>query len=466
MKGINRILVVAGIIALILALVVIPPIARGYWDLGQAESLRLSSPGQAAARYKSAALLLPWRDDLWEQAGLMALTDDDPDLALQLFDRSSELSAKGSMAQGDALYRTGKVDSALLLWEKLRDEGSASAQLLNRIGHVYYEQHRFEEASEAFLSSVKLDDTDSDSYYMLGLLLATQSPQEAVKALIKAGQLDPKLDPVVQSLRAGLNAASLLSDKSAQLTSAGRTLAGAGSLLLAREALENAIKSDPQYAPAWAWLGYVKQSFQEDGLAELDRALQLDRNSAEIRSLRAVYFLRENNFEKAKAEFEEAARLDPQNADWQIALGDLTARTGDIQKGLEYYQHAVELSPNKADYWRAMANFIIDYNGSIQEIGLPAALKARALAPDDPQNSITLGRVFYSLGELDAAEKIWTDVLQKNPDLPSIHLYLGVLYLQEGNSELAYQHLLQTVNLDENGPYGSQASRMLDQYFP
>ena len=348
----------------------------------------------------------------------------------------------------------------------MRNDGLGSAQLYNRLGHVYYQQGRYEEAGESFSIATRLNDLDADSFYMLGLLLSAQSPQNALSPLIRAGQLDPALDPVIQVLRRGLNIALLSSDKAAQLTGAGRTLIAVGAWSLAREAFLNATEADSRYAPAWAWMGQVKQAFQEGGLPELDRALELDKNSVEIRGLRAVYFMRENRFNEARVEFEEAARLEPMNPEWQVALGDVIARTGDVPVGLEHYQAAIDLSPRKADYWRALANFTVDYNYNVKDIGFPAALQARALAPEDHQNNITMGRVYFALGDLDAAKEIWEDVLQTNPETPAVYLYLGVLFLQQGNSKSAYDNLVQAVNLDPSGPYGAQAGRMLDQYFP
>jgi tetratricopeptide (TPR) repeat protein len=438
----------------------------GYLNLSQAEELASTDPGLAALKYETAAKLLLWREDLWEQAGLMALSNENPEMSRYYLERSPGLSPTGRLALGDAYYRLGETESALEQWEELRNDSLGSAQLYNRLGHVYYQQGRYEQAGEAFLIATSLDDLDADSFYMLGLLLSAQSPEDALSPLIRAGQLDPALDPVIQVLRRGLNIALLSTGRASQLTGAGRTLIAVGAWSLAREAFFNATEADPRYAPAWAWLGQVKQVFQEGGLPELDQALELDRKSAEIRGLRAVYFMRENRFDEAKVEFEEAARLEPLNPDWQVALGDVIARTGDVPSGLEHYQAAIDLSPRKAEYWRALANFTVDYNYNVKDIGFPAALQARALAPDDLQNDITLGRVYFALGDLEAAQEIWEIALETDPENPAILLYLGVLFLQQGNSKSAYDHLVQAVNLDPSGPYGAQAGRMLDQYFP
>ena len=462
----RRFLSFSAILVLLLALVLVPPVLTGILNLSQAEGLSITEPGRAALKYETAAKLLPWREDLWEQAGLLALADENPELAYFYLEHSPGLNPTGRLALGDAYYRLGEVESALEQWEGLRNDGLGSAQLYNRLGHVYYQQGRYEEAGESFSTATRLDDLDADSFYMLGLLLSAQSPQNALSPLIRAGQLDPALDPVIQVLRRGLNIALLSSDKAAQLTGAGRTLIAVGAWSLAREAFLNATEADSRYAPAWAWMGQVKQAFQEGGLPELDRALELDENSAEIRGLRGVFFLRENHFGEALVEFEEASRLEPMNPDWQVALGDVIARTGDVPVGLEHYQAAIDLSPRKADYWRALANFTVDYNYNVKDIGFPAALQARALAPEDHQNNITMGRIYFALGDLDAAKEIWEDVLQTNPETPAVYLYLGVLFLQQGNSKSAYDNLVQAVNLDPSGPYGAQAGRMLDQYFP
>jgi tetratricopeptide (TPR) repeat protein len=466
MNKFRRIVIFPAILVLLLALVLIPPVLTGFLNLSQAEGLASTDPGRAALKYETASKLLPWRGDLLEQAGLMALAGENPELALKYFEDSPGLTPIGRLAMGDAYYRLGEVESALELWEGLRTDGFGSAQLYNRLGHVYYQQGRYEEAGEAFSIATSLDDLDADSHYMLGLLLAAQSPKDALTPLIRAGQLDPSLDPVMQVMRRGLNIALLSPGKAAQLTGAGRTLIAVGAWSLAREAFVNAIEADTKYAPAWAWLGQVKQVFQEGGLSELDQALELDPKSAEIRGLRGVYFLRENLFDEARVEFEVAAGLEPVNPDWQVALGDAIARTGDVPLGLGHYQAAIKLSPRKADYWRALANFTVDYNYNVNEIGFPAALQARALAPDDNQNNITLGRVYFALGDLDVARELWEDVLKSIPETPAAHLYLGVLFLQQGNSKSAYENLVQAVNLDPGGPYGSQAGRMLDQYFP
>jgi len=466
MKNFHRVLIPVLILLLLLALALTPPLLAGVLDLQQADALRAASPAQAAQMYESAAQHLPWRADLWEKAGLAALAGRNPDLAVRLLKKAPGLSATGRLALGDALFRAGNKPAALEQWERLRVDGLGSAPLYNRLGHAYLELGNYDSAIEAFDLAQKLDARDADSRYMLGLLLATRNPQEALQPLLQSARLNPALDATVQDLRHGLNVALLSASAAAQLTGAGKALVALNAWTLGKEAFSNAIKADPRYALGWAWLGEAEQMLKEDGLPELDRSLALDPDSAEIHGLRAVYWMRADDFQKARDEFQSAADLEPSNPGWQVSLGDAIARTGDVPGGLEHYQRAVELSPRDASFWRLLANFTVDYNYGVKEAGFPAALQARALAPDDPQNTVTLGRVYFASGDLASAEAFWLKALGTEPDLPAAHLYLAVLYLQKGNNSAAYPHLIQARDLDPTGPYGAQAQRMIDQYFP
>jgi hypothetical protein len=45
-------------------------------------------------------------------------------------------------------------------------------------------------------------------------------------------------------------------------------------------------------------------------------------------------------------------------------------------------------------------------------------------------------------------------------------LHLGLVYLQSGVQPSAYSYLILARTFDPNGPYGWQAERLLEQYFP
>ncbi len=56
--------------------------------------------------------------------------------------------------------------------------------------------------------------------------------------------------------------------------------------------------------------------------------------------------------------------------------------------------------------------------------------------------------------------------LELDPTQAAPALHLGILYLQTGNHAAAYSYLNQAKTFDPDGPYGWQAKRLLEQYFP
>jgi len=88
------------------------------------------------------------------------------------------------------------------------------------------------------------------------------------------------------------------------------------------------------------------------------------------------------------------------------------------------------------------------------------------LAPDEAASYDLLGWLYLSSGLLTEAETSLQRALDMDPNFPSAHLHLAMLYLQRGNYSSAYEHLLLVRSLDPNGLDGQLAGKMLAQYFP
>jgi tetratricopeptide (TPR) repeat protein len=258
----------------------------------------------------------------------------------------------------------------------------------------------------------------------------------------------------------------LVPDQSGQLAGAGRALLAVGALDLAQEALEKSVEFNAKNAQAWAWLGTVRDVKGENGLPEMQKALALDARSSEVFALLGSHWLRFGNEQKALAAFSSAAAFEPENPGWQAAWADALARTGKVPEAVLRYQAAINLARNDPTYWRMLANFCIDYNYDISGIGLPAALKAMALAPKDVQNWVTLGRTYSSTGYQNLARDKWLGAIKIDSNNVPAHLYLGIYFLQQGDDNQSYLHLMQASELDPQGPYGEQARRMIARYFP
>ncbi len=451
----------------LLAAVGLPIVASGYSDLRRAETAQVSGDRAGAAKaYQSAAQRLPWRNDLWEQAGRSALLAGQPEQAIQFLQKVKQLSVEGRLALGDAYVQTGKLDQALTIYQALLAENGASAETYARIAGVYRTRGDVDAERTALQNELLLSADNAAAQYRLGLLLSLVNINSAMTHLQLASRLDPEYASVFQTLRITLTLADLEPTETGRLVTLGRGLALVDEWQLAARAFESAAGAEAGNAQAWAWLGEAKQHLGQDGRGDLDKALSLDGNSVVVRGLRGLYWKRQGNDRQALLEYQAAAALEPDNPAWKASLGETYARLGDLVSALAAYQRATEVAPQESTYWRLLAVFCSQYGVQVREIGLPAAQKSVDLSPDDPLALDALGTAQLSLGEFYTAGQTLLKALDKMPDFASARLHLAMVYLQTGDRSSAYDQLLRVQKLDPQGAAGQQATQMLQQYFP
>jgi tetratricopeptide (TPR) repeat protein len=76
-----------------------------------------------------------------------------------------------------------------------------------------------------------------------------------------------------------------------------------------------------------------------------------------------------------------------------------------------------------------------------------------------------LGQILVELGDYYSADRFFWRAIQSNPDYAPVYLHRGVMYLDEGDRENAYQSLRRVLDLAAVQPEGQQAQRLLDKYF-
>jgi tetratricopeptide (TPR) repeat protein len=451
------------VLFLLLLSILVPVVSSGYFELGKVSTA--SSYTEMAEHYGSAARRMPWRADLYELAGhayYHAKEYSLADAAYQQAFQHNVLSPEGWVAWGDVNYLNADSERASEVWAQALEQEDPSDQLYSRLSQIYNENADYPKAAQYLQKYVSMHSDGASEHYRLGLLLALSDPNKALLELTSASQLDPQLDPAVQTLRAALNLASLNASPSERFVIIGRGLGLVEEWPLAHAAFDEALKADAKNADAWAWLGEANQQLGslEGGSEELDQALTLNPNSSTVRGLRGLYFQRVGNFREALTEFQSAAKLEPDNPAWQVSIGEAHSKLGDLIRALESYQAATSLAPDNASYWRLLAIFCAQNNVNIKDVGVPAAQKAVILANDSTSLDV-LGWLLLLDARYEEAERTLMRALELDSQNASVYLHLGMLYLQKDNRVSAYDHLIKARDLGN-----PEAEALLNLYFP
>ena len=453
---------VISILLLLVLAIFVPLVVSGYSEWKKASISK--SYEEAGNHYKNAAQRIPWHADLYELAGheyYYAKEYPQADAVYQKAFQRGSLSPVGWVAWGDVLYLNGDTGHATQVWERGLAQKNPSENLYSRLAKVYKEQGNYSKAAEYLQKYVAFHSDDAAAHYRLGLLLALTDPKSALSELISASELDPQLDPAVETLHSALNAALQNDTPSERFVLTGRGLGLIQEWEMARIAFESAIQADDKNAEAWAWLGEAKQQANEDGTTELERAFQLNPNSSTVRGLRGLYFQRTSNFRSALTEFQTAALLDAKNPAWQVSIGETYSKLGDLIRALQAYQTATTLAPNDPSYWRLLALFCGQNNVNIKDVGIPAAEKAVILVNDDSASQDLLGWLLLLDKRYPETERILKQSLELDSKNASAHLHLGMLYLEKNQRDLAFTQFVSARDLGSN-----EAQLILNQYFP
>jgi adenylate cyclase len=198
---------------------------------------------------------------------------------------------------------------------------------------------------------------------------------------------------------------------------------------ISRDCLEEAAKTDPSYADAWAWLALV---YVDEHLFHysprpnsLERAVDVARRSIALDSsnqmgnwflARALFFQRE--FDQCLRQAEHAVGLNPNNTAVLAGASVYISYSGQWDRGKELNDRALALNPNPP-WWYYAPPFMYHFRSGDDQQALTAALKMRAAAPGIYWSQVTASAAYAQLGRLEEAKSSAAELLRLMPHYAS-----------------------------------------------
>ncbi len=302
-----------------------------------------------------------------------------------------------------------------------------------------------------------------ENIFEQGLELAASDPLAAAPLLQEVAFSNSPHADAARSLWQAIQAARLANDPAYTLTASGQALAALGEWGLARLALLRAVELAPEYAEAWAYLGEAQQQNGEEGLPALLRAVELDPRSISARLFTALYWQRHGDFIEADQNLAVAARFSPLDPMIQIQWGQNSVLKGDAPEALEHFQKALELAPEDPIVWRALANYSIQTELYVAEVGLPSAQRLVTAFPKDVDALVLNARAYALLDKAATADVFFNLALEQDPQFAPAHLYYAIFLLATGDAETASLHFNQVLALAPDSAEAELAAYWLEQ---
>lgn len=295
------------------------------------------------------------------------------------------------------------------------------------------------------------------------LQLASSDPLAALPVLEDISFTSNANASSARRLAAAIQGARLADDEAYLFTATGQALASLAEWELARLSFVRAVEIDPAYAEAWAYLSEAQQQLGEDGLPALTRAIDLNAESLGVQLFAALYWQRQNDFERANLHFHIASLLAPTDPSVQIQWGQNAVLAGDVVDAKQHFQQAVDLAPDDLVVWRALAEYSLDAEILVEELGLPAAQHLLKAFPQDSEALTLMGRAHSLLEEEETARFYFERAISLGPSDASAHLHFALFLLSVGEVDEARDLLDQVIALAPGTPQAELASYWLGQ---
>jgi tetratricopeptide (TPR) repeat protein len=239
----------------------------------------------------------------------------------------------------------------------------------------------------------------------------------------------------------------------------GRAYLAENDLTLAQRAFDEAIMLNPAYAEAQAFAGFVRDQRGADGGEWLDRAVELDPMLIVARYFRARHRWAQADLDGALADLNTAIERDPTNALIAAEIGRVYTQRSDFPNAEIWLNKARELKVQDVAIWKSLAELYVGRSFGTVDQAVTTAQQIVALAPEDAEAHLWLGRAYLRSGDRHGAELELQEAVRLNPQAALAHFYVGRLYGRDTEAgRAAYER---AVLLDPTGPIGVAAQRVL-----
>ncbi len=302
--------------------------------------------------------------------------------------------------------KEGKREIGAFTLRKAIDKGSRNPALFNHLGQL--EESKGENELAEFYYAIALRYDPQNPAAMLGVAMAhyhLESPSKAINFLKDRLTEQPNSAAIMVNL-------AVVHIKSGDRES-GKTL------------LQNAVRTDRKYAPAFKLLGDLTK---EEG----DNA----RNFAQ----------RKNSYRFALASYEYYAKLVPNDPSGFKSIADLYFEIRDLGAAAKNYHRVLDLVPNFPDVRVRLAQ--ISRNGGDYDAAMKLLEDELKIKPGSDAAKLEEAKIHEAKEEMAEALRLYTEAAQLNENNADALMGIGGIHERQGNYDNALSLYERVVKID------------------
>ncbi|TWT78527.1 lipoprotein NlpI [Posidoniimonas polymericola] len=183
----------------------------------------------------------------------------------------------------------------------------------------------------------------------------------------------------------------------------------------------------------------------EDALADVEKAIEIDAENPSIFQLKALLLISEEKLDEAMESFDKAAELAPEDITSYQLRSQLFEKMGDPEKALAQIDKAIELKPDSAGARLLKVNLLI--KAERLDDALAAVDELLELRPGLVQGLMIRAQLLEGLERHDEALAVLEKLAEALPEQPEVHLQLAAHYMDNQQPTRAIEELTKVLDV-------------------
>jgi len=330
---------------------------------------------------------------------------------------------------GNNYYKQGKLDLAVLEWQKATKFDPYNALTHNNLGTAFDGLGKLEDAIREYNEAVLLNPNNFVAHYNLGSAYYRNNDLDhSIEEYRKVTVLNPKFAPAYYNL----GNAYYLKGKKEEAVSY----------------WQKALEQDPQFAIALFNMGSVEMGGgNEDKAIDFwNKAMEINPNFGEAHYNLGNYHYEKGNVDEAIKSWEKAAAAKFGFWEAHYNLGNAYYTKQVFEEAILQWQKTVQF---KEDYWPAHWNLANTFYFDMDQIepAINEWQRTTQINSSHWQSFYNLGEAYLYQGKLELAIMEWDRVVSLNPRFWHVYHNLGCLLYKKGKIEQAVAYWSKAVAL-------------------